>query len=133
MSPKDEAALKKIFEEVMPSNVRMRDVAGYLSLLTDDIIWCPANGADRFGVADVAEGYTAMLATLSFYPTFTADEIKVFGSFGYVLGRAAIKIYPVNGDPPTLAHSRELWMFRKERGQWKMSWMIWNIKPESKP
>jgi ketosteroid isomerase-like protein len=132
MPTKDEDTLKKIFEEVQPANVRRRDVGGYISMLTDDIIWCPPNALDRYGKEQVAEGLTAMYATLSFDPTFTADEVKVYGrrSFGYVLGRAAILIYPVDGSKPTLAHSRELWLFRKEGGDWKLERMTWNIKPE---
>jgi flavin-dependent dehydrogenase len=54
---------------------------------------------------------------------------KVMDSFGYALGRAEI-IIPTNGDPSSVAHSRELWLFRKVLGDWKMSRMVWNIKPE---
>lgn len=129
MRARDEAEIKNIFEVVQPANVRTGDVPGYLSLLTDDIIWCPANGLDRYGLDEVKVGYTEMLAAQSFNPTFTADEIKVMGDFGYALGRATINITPTDGSPPYVAHSRELWLFRKERDDWKMSRMVWNIKP----
>ncbi len=129
MHAKDEEEIQRLFEEVLPSKVRAGDIPGYLSLLTEDIIWCPPNAVDRYGLDDVAEGYAAMLAVQSFDPTFTADEIKIIGSFGYVLGRATIILYPKDGSPSTVAHSRELWLLRKEQGHWKMARMVWNLKP----
>jgi uncharacterized protein (TIGR02246 family) len=129
MDEKDEDRLRTIFEEEMPACVRANDIPGYVSHFADEAVWCPSNAVDRYGPIQIAEGLTAALANLTIDPLFTADEVTVMGDFGYVFGRSKETLHPKDGSPTSVVDSRELWLFRKRDGAWKIYRMIWNFKP----
>lgn len=125
----DEEELKNIFEVVLPTMVRERDVAGYASLFAKDAIWCPPDAVNRHGQAEIAEGVAQILATDNYDPTFKAREVEVIEPFGYVFGGSREKITPIGGGKTSIARSTELWIFIKEEGVWRIYRMIWNLKP----
>jgi ketosteroid isomerase-like protein len=126
----DEAEIERIFVDVLPRMVRTRNIPGYVSLFTHDAAWCPPNAPDRFGHAGVTVGVTEVLAKQDIDPYFTADQVVVHEpASGYVFGRSKEILKPHDGSPTTVAYSRELWLFRRTDDGWKISHLIFNLKP----
>lgn len=126
-SNKDREEIKRIFEVVLPSRVRDRDIEGYASLFTKDAIWVPPDEVQREGPTEIAEALTRLLAHQNIDPTFTAEHIGVSARLGYVFGKSKEILKPIDGGSSSIAHSRELWVMRKERGNWKIFRMLWNF------
>jgi uncharacterized protein (TIGR02246 family) len=124
---KDE--LKEIFEELVPEKIRTGDVAGYASFFTRDATWSPPSQPEEDGPANIQAALAALLAQESINPHFTARDIEVCADGGYVFGDNTAIVTPTNGDPSSVAHTRELWVFRRESGAWKIHHMIWNLRP----
>jgi ketosteroid isomerase-like protein len=129
MSAADEAEIKHIFVDVLPSMVRAENIPGYLSLVTDDATWCPPNAPNRTGKPAIAEGLKNLFAVEHIDPTFQANDVKVIGDFGYVFGTSAEKITPVDGSPTSMVYTGELWHFRKVAGSWLIELVVFNPKP----
>jgi ketosteroid isomerase-like protein len=127
---RDEAELARIFAETLPGMVRTRDIHGYVSLFTEDAAWCPPSAPDRFGHAEITVGITQTLANQNIEPYFYIDQLAVLEpDFGYILGRSKEILQPHDGSPTTIAYSRELWQFRRVHHAWKISHLIFNLKP----
>ena len=85
---------------------------------------------DRSGIADIVEGFAEQIAQNDIDPIFTAEEIKVMGDFGYVIGISLAIIRPKDGSPSRSVKFRALWLMKKEQDVWKISRQIWNNKPQ---
>jgi uncharacterized protein (TIGR02246 family) len=129
----DKAAIREIFEVLLPAKVRARDTEGYAALFTDHAIWSPAGAEVRHGPREIAQGVAAVLADVDIDPTFYADEIEVIGQSGYVFGRSSEIVTPRGGGPATTVYSRELWLFHGHADRWKIYRMIWNFVPPDQP
>jgi len=123
--------MRHIFVDVLPSKVRSRDTYGYAALFAEDAVWCRPEAPDCVGPAEIQRGVSEILADQDIDPVFTADEVEVLGSYGYVFGRSAETLRPHDGSPSSVVYSRELWVFREVAGAWKIFRMIWNIKPSA--
>ncbi|MDJ0898673.1 MAG: SgcJ/EcaC family oxidoreductase [Xenococcus sp. MO_188.B8] len=132
MSSSDREEIRKLFEEVYAENVRTKNLQGYGDMYTDSALWMAPNVPDRCGREDILEGFAQSIANQDIDPIFTADEIKVMGDFGYVIGISIATIYPYDGSPSKRVKFRALWLMKKEPQQWKIDRQIWNNKPLSK-
>ncbi|MFW9257624.1 YybH family protein [Nostoc sp. CALU 546] len=129
MKSSDQDEIRKVFEEVYAANVRSGNLQGYASMYTENALWMPPGVPDRRGTADIVEGFAAQIAQQDIDPIFTAEEIKVIGDFGYVIGMSQATIRPKDGTTPRQANFRALWLMKKEQGIWKIDRQIWNSKP----
>ncbi|ACK67119.1 conserved hypothetical protein [Rippkaea orientalis PCC 8801] len=125
----DREAIRKVFEQTYPDNVRSRDLESYGQMYTENALWMAPNVIDRCGIPDIIEGFAETIATQDIDPTFTAEEIEVMGTFGYVLGISEATIYPHDGSATRQAKFRALWLMKKEGEQWLIDRQIWNNKP----
>lgn len=81
----DKEKIRSVFEEVYPANVKSENLSGYAEMYTEDALWMAPGVTDRFGINDIVEGFTEQITQNNIDPVFTAEEIEVFGNFGYVL------------------------------------------------
>lgn len=127
---KDQRKIKRVFEKVYPRNVRNKDVEAFGKMYTKNALWMPPNDPDRFGIADIKEGFAQTVENQSIDPIFTAQQIKVTnkGNDGYVVGISNADIYPDNGEPEK-AKYRALWVMKKVDEKWLIDRQIWNNKP----
>jgi len=130
MESSDHAKIRSVFEEVYPTNVRERDLSAYADMYTKDALWMAPGVPDRSGIAEIVEGFAEQIAQNDIDPIFTAEEIKVMGDFGYVIGISLAIIRPKDGSPSRSVKFRALWLMKKEQDVWKISRQIWNNKPE---
>lgn len=129
MSYADKEDIRQVFEEVYPSNIRLRDLDGYGAMYTEDALWMMPNVPDKCGVPDIVEGFAEYISYQEIDPIFNAEEIEVMGDFGYVLGISLSTIYPQDGSPSKQSKCREVWLMQKEAGEWKIARQIQTLKP----
>lgn len=86
--------------------------------------------ADAFGVAEIHEAVGKLLAQQTIDPTFVADEVRAFDDRGYVLGTSQDRVQPPSG-PPSIANSRELWLFARGGDAWRINCVVVKFKPSS--
>ncbi len=129
MESKDRNEIRRVFEEVYAENVRCKNLQGYSDMYTEGALWMAPSVPDRCGRAEIVEGFAEQIANQDIDPVFTADEIKVMGDVGYVMGISSATIYPHDGRPPKQVKFRALWLMKKEQENWKIDRQIWNNKP----
>jgi uncharacterized protein (TIGR02246 family) len=126
MSFQDKGEIRKVFEDVYPSNVRTGDLDGYADMYTEDACWMPPGAVVRRGKVDIVKGFAAQIVTSEIDPTFMAEEIQVIGDFGYVIGMSQAKIRSKENGKTKDATFRAMWLMQKEQGTWKIARQIWN-------
>lgn len=129
MSSDDREAIAHVFESIYPDSVRTRDLTAYANMYTEDALWMAPGVPDRYGKADIVQGFSTQLAENAIEPTFTAEEIEVMGDFGYVIGISVAIVTPLKGGPPKKVKFRAMWLMKKEGDHWKIARQIWNVKP----
>jgi ketosteroid isomerase-like protein len=126
----DEDTLRRIFEQQGPATMRDADIDGYIKLWAgSDPIWCPQDIADVRGLDAIRAAVAALFAEYDFTPTFTADTVAAFGWHGYVTGTARLDLRRKNDQRRSTVYTREVWLFGREAGQWKINGMVFNHKP----
>jgi ketosteroid isomerase-like protein len=130
MHAADFEKIKLLFENTYPVNVKTRNIAAYRAMYTADAVWSPPNAPDACGPEEIESGFTKQIANVDIDPTFTADEIKIFGHIGYVLGSSVAKVTAHDSGETKQVNFRALWIVAKqEAGEWLISRQLWNNKP----
>jgi ketosteroid isomerase-like protein len=128
----DEDTLRKIFEEQLPAHVQAGDADGYISLWGGpDPLWCPQDVADVRGFEAIRAAVASLLDDYDITPSFTADAVVAVGSHGYVRGTSREELRPKNDQTVSILWTREVWLFVREAGDWKINCMVFNHKPAS--
>lgn len=52
MSYQDLDEIRRLFEEIYPSNIRNRDVQGYADMYTENAVWIPPGDTTRYSPGD---------------------------------------------------------------------------------
>lgn len=126
----DKDTLRRIFEEQGPAQMRAGDIDGYIKLWAGpDPMWCPQDIADVRGLDAIRAAVGALFAEYDFTPAFTADGVVAQGSHGYVTGTARLGLRRKNDQRVSTLCTREVWLFVREAGEWKINGMVFNHKP----
>jgi uncharacterized protein (TIGR02246 family) len=126
---KDIEEIKKVFERDYADATRLRNPEVYGQLYTQHAVWMPPNDTNRCGAADIKLGFANQIADKYIDPKFTAEEVKIIGDLGYVIGNSIAQITPVAGGSAKTVRFYALWIMKKENGKWKIDRQIWNNKP----
>lgn len=132
MSAQDVEAIRKVFEEDYPNNMRGRDPESYRTMYTQDALWIPPGGEEKRGIENVVEGYLKQIEGKEIDPTFTAEEIRVLDNgTGYVMGSSVAKITTKTEGTLKVktVYFRALWKMKYEDGAWKIDRQMWFEKP----
>jgi uncharacterized protein (TIGR02246 family) len=125
----DKDQIRQVFEEAYPQYMRTKDMAGYVSMYTEDAVWMPPNSPDRYGIPEIMEGFANTIKDKDIDPVFSAEEIEVMGDFGYIMGYSLATIQTKDSSTSNAVKYRALWLMKKEHGSWKVYRQIWNTKP----
>jgi len=126
----DEDTLRRIFEHQGPASMRAGDIDGYITLWAGpDPIWCPQDRADVRGLDAIRVAVGALFAEYHFTPAFTADTVVAHGSHGYVTGTARLELRRKDDQRVSTLRTREVWLFVRDAGEWKINCMVFNHKP----
>ena len=112
--------------------VHHRDVDRLLHLVTDDVVFMPANAPSIVGRAAVEQAYRAFFAAFEVEQTFAPEEIQVGGDWAFVRGTDTLEMKPLAGGGPVVVRGRGISILhRVENGSWKFARGITNT--ESSP
>ncbi len=95
------------------------------SLYTSDGVFMPHQFLSSAG-ANVVGAYRQIFAAIALNVEFTIDEVTVDGDLAYALTRSKGTQTILAGDESTPEENRELFVFAKEDGSWKIARYIFN-------
>ena len=95
------------------------------SLYTSDGVFMPHQLPSSAG-ANVVEAYRHVFAAIALNVEFTIDEVTVDGDLAYALTRSKGTQTILASDESTPEENRELFVFGKEDGSWKIARYIFN-------
>lgn len=125
-------AIKRLDEEWGVA-VRAKDIDRILDLITEDVVFMPANSPSVSGKAAVREIYQDFLAKFSVEQTFHPQEIPVAGDWAFSWGNDMLILTPVSGGPPIQVEGGGMSIMRREPdGSWKFARGINNFSQPPK-
>lgn len=95
------------------------------SLYTSDGVFMPHTLPSSAG-ASVVEAYRHAFAAIALNVEFTIDEVTVDGDLAYALTRSKGTQTILASDKSTPEENRELFVFAKEDGSWRIARYIFN-------
>ena len=123
---RDREAIRQLGQEWVEA-VHHGDVDRLLDLVTDDVVFMPANAPSIVGRAAVAQAYRATFAAFEVDQTFAPEEIQVGGDWAFVRGTDAIEMKPRAGGSPIVVTARGISILRRVGdGSWKFARGITN-------
>lgn len=124
---KDEATIRKMFEETYPDNVRSGIGQQYASLYTEDAWWMPPSAPMAKGPESIAAHADELNKAMSINPTIEIEELQMISeSSAYVIATPDLVITPKDGSDNMTANLRVFWLLTKASGDWKISRQIWH-------
>jgi uncharacterized protein (TIGR02246 family) len=96
------------------------DTAGALELYGEDPIFMPQYSGALIGRDAVKAGYDHVFNTLKLNVTFTVHEVVEMGDLAYVRTTSAGQTEILAKKTMVKEGNNELFIFRKERGKWKI-------------
>jgi uncharacterized protein (TIGR02246 family) len=102
------------------------DVPGVLALYTKDGVFMPAGAPTASGREQVKASYEFVFKAIQIHIEFFIEEIAVSGDYAYVTTNSKGTSL-INASGQTVPEeNRELFVFQKENGQWKISRYMFN-------
>jgi uncharacterized protein (TIGR02246 family) len=123
-------ANKKAIKEVLQNYAKALNSgnAKYAaSLYSEDCVLMPPDGPTILGKEKVAESYKELFKSVSIELSFQIDEVVIRNDLGYArtTSKGSIKLLKDNKTIPE--GNRELFIFKKEKGSWKISRYLFNL------
>jgi len=114
----DEQALRAVIKS-WHERTANGDVAGVLSLMTEDAIFLLAGKPAMSGKAAFEKSLRAVLAQSRIESSAQVEEVLVSGDLACVRTRLTVTVIPDNGSAPTARHGPTLTVFvRSDTGTW---------------
>src|SRR5258706_16054321 len=102
------------------------DVSNVLPLYTKDGVFMPANAPTAKGQEQLKGSYEFVFKTIQLNIKFFIEEIIVSGDYAYaVTNSKGTALIHANGQTVS-EESRELFVFQKDNGQWKIARYMFN-------
>ena len=118
MNEKDQINnLLKAYEKALNTS----DVAAVLPLYAQDGVFMPQHSPAQVGIAAVEAAYHFVFQMLKLDVIFTIHEIGVAGQFAYARTSSKGKQTLLEPNLVTDEYNNELFVFRKENGEWKIA------------
>jgi uncharacterized protein (TIGR02246 family) len=97
------------------------------SLYSEDCVLMPPDGPTLLGKEKVAGSYTELFKSVSIRLSFQIDEVVIRNDLAYArtTSKGSIKLLKDNKTIPE--GNRELFIFKKEKGSWKISRYLFNL------
>jgi len=102
------------------------DVDAVLALYADDGVFMPSSAPTAVGIDSVRAAYEHVFATIKLNIAFTVEEIVADGSIAFAVtgSKGSVTILADGASSPE--ENRELFVFRKEDGVWKIARYMFN-------
>ena len=128
MSERDRQAIRQLGRDWVEA-VQHKDIDRLLDLVTDDVVFMPANAPSLVGRSALGQTYRAFLAGFEVHQTFAPEEIQVGGDWAFVRGTDTLEMKPLAGGEPVVVSARGISILRRvEDGSWKFARGITNME-----
>lgn len=128
MSERDRQAIQQLGRDWAEA-VHHRDVDRLLDLVTDDVVFMPANAPSVVGRAALEQSYRAFFAGFEASQVFAPEEIQVGGDWAFVRGTDTLEMKPLAGGDAVVVTARGISILRRvEDGSWRFARGITNLE-----
>jgi ketosteroid isomerase-like protein len=105
------------------------DLDALMAIMHDDAMVMPHNQATTRGTVQVREFFSGRIGRPGVKFIDNLQEIRINGSWAYVLGTFKLEISVAPDKPPMLHNGRYLVLYEKTGGQWQMLRDMDNVDP----
>lgn len=102
------------------------DVDAVIELYAADGVFMPASAPTAVGSASVRAAYEHVFSTIKLNITFTVEEIVAEGSMAFARTGSKGTVTVLAGGTTAPEENRELFVFQKENGVWKIARYMFN-------
>ncbi len=102
------------------------DVDAVLQLYADDGVFMPSSAPTAVGVASVRAAYEHVFTTIKLKIVFTVEEIVADGSIAFARTGSKGSVTVLANATTAPEENRELFVFHKEEGVWKIARYMFN-------
>ena len=102
------------------------DVEAVLKLYAEDGVFMPSGAPTATGAVELRGAYEHVFATIKLDIRFTIDEVVVDGDFAFARTVSRGKVTILADEVTAPEENRELFVFRKREGEWRIARYIFN-------
>src|SRR6266513_616425 len=125
MKTKEQSAIEQLLISYRDA-LNASDVSKVLPLYTKDGVFIPTNAPTAKGQEQLKGSYEFVFKTIQIHIEFFIEEIVVSGDYAYaVTNSKGTALIHANGQTVS-EENRELFVFQKENGQWKIARYMFN-------
>jgi len=125
MKTKEQSAIEQLLISYRDA-LNASDVSKVLPLYTKDGVFMPTNAPTAKGQEQLKGSYEFVFKTIQLNIKFFIEEIVVSGDYAYAITNSkGTALIHANGQTVS-EENRELFVFQKENGQWKIARYMFN-------
>ena len=123
---KDEAVLRALKKEMF-STFRHNDLDGFLSIMSDNIVFMPPNMRTLYGKESIRQLVGPWFETLNMRHEVVKTEIEIGTDLACVMSDYKDSFWPKSGGEKTMMDNKGLYTFKRVNDEtWVMTHCIWN-------
>lgn len=125
MNSQEKAAIENLLKSYEKA-LNASDTESVLKLYAEDGVFMPSEAPTSIGKTAVEGAYNYVFSQIKLNIKFSIDEIEINGDFAFArtISRGTVDVLAAGISAPE--ENRELFIFKKENGQWKISRYIFN-------
>lgn len=127
LSEEDVAAIRDLFQR-FDDTANTGDAAGWMTLLTDDVLWMVPNQAMLVSKEAVRTRVQPFFDQLDMEHAIRLEEIEGAGEWAFVRGTYGFRTTPKAGGETSEEIGKFIYMLKRQSdGSWKIARAIWNL------
>lgn len=123
----EQKQIEQIVENYI-SEFNQSNVDGLVSLFTEDAVVMAPNAPTINGSEQLRAFFKYGLSLVKMEAKIYFDETKINGNSAYVRTHSEVKVTDLKSNVTLPEEDRELFIFRKDNGQWKIAVYMFNKK-----
>jgi len=125
MNNQEKAAIETLLNSYEKA-LNASDTESVLKLYAEDGVFMPSEAPTSIGIAAVEGAYNFVFSQIKLHIKFSVDEIEIQGDFAFArtISRGTVDVLAAGISVPE--ENRELFVFKKENGEWKIARYIFN-------
>lgn len=128
MEKQDKEAIEELlrdFQEALNTSNAEKSV----SLYTKDGIFMPSETSTAIGAEDILRAYQCIFSRIRISIDFYIQEISIEGEFAFAVTTSKSEVLVRASDTEAAEENRELFVFEKNNGGWKIARYMFNRMP----
>ena len=121
----DQIAIRNAVENYI-ERISRSDTDALLSLFADDGVVMAPDAPTMAGAGQLKAFFDYSLATVRLDPKIHVDEVVTSGDYAFARCHSKVKLTLLETNASHLEENRELFVFRKDGGEWKIARYMFN-------